>query len=657
MPSIKYKISKYKNQSISVLTKKTIRKVKNKIYYSYRRYRAYNKPINIPNSKFYSFSPNCCLFFDFKDREKYVKEIENLNLKDSILESAEDILKHKFNLLGSGDKYLGKNLPWNEDFKTGFRWGNKFYKGIKIVDLNNNADVKVPWELSRFQHIFTLGKAYFITLDEKYVLEFKEEVEDWIIKNPFEMSVNWTCTMDVAIRAVNWIFGYFMFYKSSSIDKDFWTKFNKFLYLHGMYIFNNLENYGEYYNNHYLSDLVGLLFLGIYFKDFKVDNKRNNPKNWFSYSLSELEKEIKRQVNDDGTDYEASTSYHRLVTELFLASAIISKLNNINVSKEYNDRLLKMCEFIMNITKPNAKSPLIGDADDGRLFILSNYGKWDKRDLRHILSVAGEYFDRDDFRYFGKDYKEDALWLLGGYKNNLKEYKLSSKVYNDGGFYILRNDKFYCIVRCGQLSLRGEGGHSHNDQLSIELNVLGEDFIIDPGTFVYTADCRKRNEFRSTKMHSTLYIEGYEQNDFNIYDLFYMQEQSLGKCLSFNDDTFLGEHVGYLKKCGIVYQRKVELKEDEIIITDILNSKENIDSLKCYINFILDNGVEIKNNKEYIELIKNGKVLKLYFDGEYEVEDCYISYSYGMSVKGKRIKIRMKGKKKKINIQFKGLVE
>lgn len=181
MPSITHKITKYKNQSITVLSKKAVKKIKNKIYFSYRRYRAHSKPIDIPNNKFYSFSSNCCFFFNFEDKEKYVKEIENLNLKDSILESAENILKHKFNLLGSGDKYLGKNLPWNEDFKTGFRWENKFYKDIKIVDLNNNADVKVPWELSRFQHIFTLGKAYFITLDEKYVLEFKEEIENLIV--------------------------------------------------------------------------------------------------------------------------------------------------------------------------------------------------------------------------------------------------------------------------------------------------------------------------------------------------------------------------------------------------------------------------------------------------------------------------------------------
>ncbi|QCX34375.1 hypothetical protein FDN13_12055 [Caloramator sp. E03] len=653
MSNIIKKFSKYKNQPIRKLTKKAFKKIKNKIYFSYRRYRAYKNPIDIPIDKFYSFYPECSFFYDFNNREKYIEEIKKLNLEDSIIRSANLILEHKFNLLGSGEKYLGEKLPWNEDFKTGFKWENKFYKDIKIVDLNNNADVKVPWELSRFQHLFTLGKAYILTCDEKYALEFKNEIEDWILNNPVEMSVNWTCTMDVAIRAVNWILGYFMFNSSKSINMDFWTKFNKSLYLHGRFIYKNLENYGEHYNNHYLSDLAGLIWLGIYFGDFYINDKEknNNPKDWLKYGISEFEKEMKKEVNIDGTDYESSTSYHRLVTELFLITTILCSKNNINFSIEYIKRLEKMCEFIMQITKPNGKSPLIGDADDGRLVILSDYHNWDRRDFRHILSVAGEYFDRDDFRYFGKDFREDALWILGSYKDSLKEYKLSSIAYNDGGYYILRNDKFYCLIRCGQLSCRGEGGHSHNDQLSIELNVEGEDFIIDPGSYLYTADYKMRNVFRSTNMHSTLYIEGFEQNEFNPYDLFYMKEETFGRCLNFTENIFFGEHYGYYKKCGVIHQRRVKIKDEMLEITDTLKGDINNKKGKYFINFILDKGVEIKEKDGYLELLKNNKRLLLEFQGDYIIEKCDISYSYGCKTDGKRINIKMIGNENKIYIR------
>ena len=79
---------------------------------------------------------------------------------------------------------------------------------------------------------------------------------------------------------------------------------------------------------------------------------------------------MKKEVNEDGTDYEASTSYHRLVTEMLLITTILCNKNDINFSKEYMQKLEKMCEFIMDITKPNSLAPIIGDSDDGRLIIL-----------------------------------------------------------------------------------------------------------------------------------------------------------------------------------------------------------------------------------------------------------------------------------------------
>ena len=44
-----------------------------------------------------------------------------------------------------------------------------------------------------------------------------------------------------------------------------------------------------------------------------------------------------------------------------------------------------------------------------------------------------------------------------------------------------------CIARASCLAVGqdGNGGHAHNDQLSIELNVDGEDWIADPGTYLY----------------------------------------------------------------------------------------------------------------------------------------------------------------------------
>ena len=652
MQYAKYKIKITEKYITKTYYKNIVRKIIKKFYYIYRKVKVRMIPITLRSTLFYDLNPNCKFLYGIEKKEKYIAELKRLYLLDSTIRTANKICSHEFNLLGLENEYLGEKLPWNEDFKTGFRWNNRFYKDIKIVDLSNNADVKVPWELSRFQHIFTLGKAYWITNDEKYALEFKVELEDWIAKNPVEMSVNWTCTMDVAIRVVNLICAYFFFQKSSSIDYKFWAEFKKSLYLHGRFIYKNLENEAKHNNNHYLSDLAGLIWLGIYFGEFFIEDKekKNNPKEWLRFGLFEFEKEMNKEVNEDGTDYESSTSYHILVTEIFLITTILCNRNNINFSKEYMQKLEKMCGFIMDITKPNGLCPLIGDSDDGRFIILSNYCNCSMRDFRHVLVIAGEYFNRDDFRILGKDYLEDTLWTIGHYKKIDEKLELSSKAYEKGGYYILRNNVFFCLIRCGELSCRGDGGHSHNDQLSIDLNVDGEDFIIDPGTYLYTADSKMRNLYRSTKMHNTLYIDGYEQNAFNEYDLFYMKEQTFSKCKLFTNKTFCGEHYGYKKKCGVIHKRTINLMNDKLIINDELIG-DTIDS-NVYIDFIIDNGVEIKEKNNGIELNKKGKKLFLEFNNEYLIEEGFVSYGYGQKLNNKKIAIKMRNMNSAIRINY-----
>ena len=349
-------------------------------------------------------------FFDPDDREKIIATIKKeypASLKQTI-NDADEICNHIFDLLGSGKTELGKEIDWHLDFKSGFRWDPKTYYlwTGKHVTLNDPSDVKVPWELSRCQHFVTLGKAYWYTDNERYAEEFINQIENWIANNPIELGANWACTMDVAIRAVNWIWGYHLFYDSQSLTKEFKIKFFKSLFLHGRHIINSLE-FGQIRGNHYLSDIAGLVYLGILFQETKEGRK------WLKKGLSALKEEMKFQVYPDGVDSEGSISYHRLVTELFLSATLLCLKNGIDFPQWYKDRLEKMIEFVMYYTKPDGTAPQIGDNDDGRLHILSNYGNWNRLDHRYLLSIGAVLFKRRDFKEAAGEFHEEAFWLLG----------------------------------------------------------------------------------------------------------------------------------------------------------------------------------------------------------------------------------------------------
>lgn len=638
-----------------ILIKKVYHKIDNKFYYSLRAKRIVKNPIDIDSNIFENYKPTINFLFDINNKkERYIQELKKSGKEEQIIEQADKICNHIFNLLGSGDINLGKEIKWNEDFKTGFIWENTFYKNIKIVNLNNNADIKVPWELSRFQHIPTLGQAYLLTNNLKYPLEFKNQIEDWIKKNPIEMSVNWTCTMDVAIRTCNWILGYYFFKDcpKNKINKEFWLKFNKILYLHGKYIFNNLEKADQYNSNHYLSDLAGLIWLGLYFKNIRYDKEdsKNNPKIWLDFGLKEFEKEMKSQVNPDGTDYEASTAYHCLVTELFLFTSILCSKNNITFSEKYMDKLEKMVDFIMNITKPNEYIPLLGDMDSGRFIILSDYENLDKRDFRYLIALGGEYFNRNDFKfYFSNDNDRTSFWCF----ESITKIKgkplinLKSKAYKDSGYYILRNDKIYIIIKCGPNGMNGNGGHTHNDQLSFELNVSSRDFFIDPGTYVYTADYKLRNLFRSTSMHNTLQVRNLEQNNFEEREVFAINNETKVQLLNFDNNYFKGRHYGYKDKAGIVVEREVKLEDKKVIINDfVIRDAKDLEYRKI-IRFHLDKEVEIEKKSDCLILTNKKIRIKLsnLQKSEYKIEKSWVAKEYGIKEETKVINCEIKNSK------------
>jgi len=430
---------------------------------------------------------------------KFLEELAN---QDFIIENADRICNQEFTFLGINPKVL-KSIKWNQDIKSGHIWPNLFYLDLRekfLHSYNKGWEIKMPWELSRFQYVIPLALALYNTGEEKYLKKWQELISDWIEKNPVYFGPNWINTMEVAIRACNWIFSWEIIAEKSKqnrgkkLEKEFLEKFLGSLVEHGKFIFRNLE-YAPIRSNHYLSDIVGLVYLGIMFPEFKESKK------WLKKGLKALEEEMKFQVYDDGVDYELSISYHRYVAELFLWAGYLCKINEQQLSPQFWGQLKKMVEFSNYYTKPNGLAPQIGDADDGRLHIVwEDFYTWDKRNHFALFKLYNHLFGK-----------------------TLENTEKSSKSFSQSGFYIMRDKDFYLITGRNKCCYGKGGSHVHNDILSFELSVFGNDFIIDPGTYVYASDFKARNRFRNTRAHNTVLIDNQEQN-FISKDPFYIEQ-------------------------------------------------------------------------------------------------------------------------------------
>ena len=314
---------------------------------------------------------------------------------------------------------------------------------------------------------------------------------------------------------------------------------------HGAHIRRNLEFSHISTSNHYLSDVTGLLWLGMMLPELEAARE------WREFGLRELLREMDKQILADGADCEASTGYHRLKLELFLYSFVLCHLNGIDIDEKYWKKLRAMIDYVRAYLRPDGRAPLIGDSDSGQaLPIVRRTGD----DHAYVLALGAAVFQEPGFKIADSRPPEELLWILG--KQGVADYQAlpadelaHSQAFPDAGTYLLRDDDLYLLFNASGNGVNGRGSHGHNDALSIEVSACGTAFIVDPGSYLYTADLRERHLFRSTAYHSTVEVDRVEQNNIDAAAPFIVGNEARPRVLSWvtgpEADAIVAEHYGY----------------------------------------------------------------------------------------------------------------
>jgi len=549
------------------------------------------------------------------------RELESLDpfARARILRRANELLAHRFDLLGSGPTDLGPTISWQQDFKSGRAWPDVHISRVPIV-LASGADIKVPWELSRCQHLPLLAAAHRLSGDYRFLEELGAQLSSFAATNPVEFGADWACTMDVAIRAANWLAALCMALPAAR-EAPWLEPALASLLLHCRFIHSHLE-WGEIRGNHYLSDVVGLLVACAPFCGSAEGRA------WAVWATGELEREMCHQVRDDGCDHEASISYHRLVTELFLCGTqAADTLCPGTLSDGYRERLARMLNFVADYTRPDGLTPQMGDADDGRFLPLCSYGA-DPRDHSHLYAQAGRP----------------------------KRVGSGHAAYPRGGWFVMRHGELWSIVRCGDVGLGGIGAHAHNDQLSFELSVGRQPVIVDPGSYLYTADARARNAFRSTSAHSTLSIGGGEQNELRSDYLFSLPEQTHARLLRFETDgphaIFEGEHSGFWELArGLLHRRELRFDGEQGVVR-IADTVLGANGRELIWSFPLAAGEASAEGSKAVAVFRTGRLELEAAGATLAIERGWIAPSYGVRIPAPVVRARRRARSDEDSTRF-----
>ena len=337
------------------------------------------------------------------------------------LEQAERLCQHRFDLLGYKDLDFGTPIDWHFDPVHHKRAPRKPWYEVPFLDFDQIGDHKIIWELNRHQHLVTLAQAGFRD-------EIVAQWTHWQSENPYPIGVNWASALEVAFRALSWLWvRHFL--------GDFHDDLLPALHLHGWYVERFLSTYFSP-NTHLLGEGVALFSIGLLCPQI-ADAPRWQARGW-KIVLQQAE----TQVRPDGFHFEQSVYYHIYARDFFAFARDLAARNGITVPARFEQAIEKMDEALSALTQAG-RLPNFGDDDGGRVIASPR------------LRVS------------------------------------ASPALTVGGIHIMTDAQSQLFIDAGPPGAL-TAGHSHADALSIQLITNGRPVLIDPGTFCYVCPERDR---------------------------------------------------------------------------------------------------------------------------------------------------------------------
>ncbi len=483
-----------------------------------------------------------------------------------ILREADGICAHRFRLLGYENLDYGDEIDWHLDVVHGKRAPLAPWFRIPFLDFAAVGDHKVTWELNRHQHLVTLAKAWLLGGEEKYVRELMAQWRSWVKANPYPLGINWASTLEVAFRALSWIWVDHLLAGESGAAElraqirssicELRSKMLPALALHGRYIERYLSTYFSP-NTHLLGEAVVLFFLGTLYPQMRCAAR------WKQTGWDIVLREAERQVRPDGVYFEQSLYYHVYALDFFLYARLLAARNGMEISPSYDAVLQRMLAVLAALAQAGPAEGF-GDDDGGRL--------WNPRRNRteHMtdpLILGALMYAR---KFSAARRTEEAIWLFGAraveeLAGGRATTEPRSIAFSDGGVYVMADSQPFEQVMMVDGGPQGVGrsGHGHADALSLRLTVNGRRWLVDSGSGVYIAkDAAERNRFRGAAAHNTMLVDGMDQavagEPFSWKQIPTTRTENwiAGKSFTY----FVGSHNGYERLADPVVHRRHVLK-------------------------------------------------------------------------------------------------
>lgn len=442
---------------------------------------------------------------------------------DAYRRAGDRILAGRHTIFDLEDVDLGRSPAWNRDVLTGTLAPLCRASAIDYRDENVVGNIKYLWEPNRHLHFVTLAQAYALSKERSFANEVRLQLESWLEQCPYARGPNWSSSLELGIRLINWSLAWQLLggARSPLFDGDsgrcFRDAWLQSIFQHVSHIAENLSRYSSA-NNHLIGEAAGVCVAAATWPCWpKVAA-------WGKRCRSILVEEALKQNAPDGGNREQAISYQQFVLDFLLIAGLAVRANDEDFPSTYWERVEAMIDFVASMMDRKGHVPMFGDADDG--YVVRLAADAEACPYRSLVATGAAIFHRRDLAEKAEKLDDKSRWLLMSMDGESRFQDLIDRssghysprcTFADSGYFILgdgfdTSHEIRLVVDAGPLGYLSLAAHGHADALSIVLSVAGDEILIDPGTFCYHTEPDWRRYFRSTAAHNTVTVDGEDQS-------------------------------------------------------------------------------------------------------------------------------------------------
>lgn len=499
--------------------------------YKFGLFTGHYKRVTPPN--FNSLSPDSQLLFNLPNREQLAEALGESG-KAILLKEADEIVSGKIFVFGES-VLLDFNHNQNLQHWTAYESNHKLLLSFSFL----HHDIKFLWEPARFAFAFILGRAWYLTQDDRYAEAFWKYFESFMQNNPANLGPHWMNGQEVAIRMMAFVWAYHVFESAAATSAARSAALRQAIYQHANRIPATLVYARSQNNNHLLTEAAAIYTAGLF---FKKSNWRKTGWLWINWAFQ-------NQIGDYGEYIQHSTNYHRVMLQTALW---VNFIKQDVFFASTTQSLARSTHWLFSLVD-NASGlvPNLG-ANDGALIFSLSATPYD--DFRPTVQAAARAFLRNSLT--SGIWDEMSIWF--GLKAASRE--------SDSDAYLtdnLRGKNSWAYLRTSHFMSR----LAHMDQLHVDLWWRGLNIAQDAGTYLYNAESPWDNPLVTTRVHNTVTVDDKDQMTRSGRFLVLDWASAFSKPVIESDEKVLQKlkayHTGY-RKLGVKHERMVTVFDDEL---------------------------------------------------------------------------------------------